>query len=42
MLCALMMCAADDGEMMSIKLWPGNDAANPVADHIEMLDAALA
>ncbi len=37
-----MLCATDDGEMLSIKLRAGNAAANSIADHIEVLDAAVA
>ena len=37
-----MLCATDAGEMMSIRLRPGNAAANSIADHIEVLDAAIA
>ena len=37
-----MLCATSDGEMMSIRLRRGNAAANSIADHIEVLDAAIA
>ena len=38
----LMLCATSEGEMLSIRLRPGNAAANSIADHIEVLDAAIA
>ncbi|MCY4433888.1 MAG: IS1380 family transposase [bacterium] len=37
-----MLCATDDGELLSIKLRAGNAAANHICDHIEVLDAAVA
>lgn len=37
-----MLCATDGGEVMSMRLRPGNAAANSISDHIEVLDAALA
>ena len=37
-----MLCATSDGEPLSIMLRPGNAAANNIADHIDVLDAAVA
>ena len=37
-----MLCATSDGEVMSMRLRPGNAAANSICDHIEVLDAAVA
>ena len=37
-----MLCATSDGEPLSIMLRPGNAAANNIADHIDVLDAAPA
>ena len=37
-----MLCATDAGETLSIRLRPGNAAANSIRDHIEVLDAAIA
>ena len=37
-----MLCATSDGEPLSIMLRRGNAAANNIADHIDMLDAAVA
>lgn len=37
-----MLCATDAGEVMSMRLRPGNAAANSICDHIEVLDAAIA
>ncbi len=36
-----MMCSTGDGEPLWAKLRPGNAAANDIADHIEVLDAAI-
>ena len=36
-----MLCATSDGEPLSIMLRPGNAAANNIADHIDVLDAAI-
>ena len=36
-----MLCATSDGEPLSIMLRPGNAAANNIADHIDVLDAAV-
>ena len=36
-----MMCSTGDGEPLWVKLRPGNAAANDIADHIEVLDAAI-
>ena len=36
-----MLCATD-GEPLAIRLRPGNAAANSIADHVEVLDAAVA
>ena len=36
-----MLCATDDGEPLSVRLRPGNAAANSISDHIEVLDAAI-
>ncbi len=37
-----MLCATEHGEPLSIMLRPGNAAANSIADHIAVLDAAIA
>ena len=37
-----MLCATEDGEPLSIMLRRGNAAANNIADHIDVLDAAVA
>ena len=37
-----MLCATSDGEPLSIMLRRGNAAANNIADHIDVLDAAVA
>ncbi len=36
-----MVCSTGDGEPLWAKLRPGNAAANDIADHIEVLDAAV-
>ena len=36
-----MLCATSDGEPLSIMLRPGNAAANNIADHVDVLDAAV-
>ena len=36
-----MICSTGDGEPLWAKLRPGNAAANDIADHIEVLDAAI-
>ena len=36
-----MICSTGDGEPLWAKLRPGNAAANDIADHIEVLDAAV-
>ena len=36
-----MLCATEDGEPLSIMLRRGNAAANNIADHIDVLDAAV-
>ena len=36
-----MLCATSDGEPLSIMLRRGNAAANNIADHIDVLDAAI-
>ena len=36
-----MICSTSDGEPLWIKLRPGNAAANGIADHLEVLDAAV-
>ena len=36
-----MLCATSEGETLSVRLRPGNAAANSIADHIEVLDAAI-
>ena len=36
-----MICSTADGEPLWAKLRPGNAAANDIADHIEVLDAAV-
>ena len=36
-----MLCATSDGEVMSMRLRPGDAAANSICDHIEVLDAAI-
>ncbi len=36
-----MLCATEAGEPLSIRLRPGNAAANSICDHIEVLDAAI-
>ncbi len=36
-------CFADPtGETLAVRLWPGNAAANNIADHVAVLDAAIA
>ena len=37
-----MLCATEHGEPLSVMLRPGNAAANSIADHIGVLDAAIA
>ncbi len=37
-----MICSVADGEPLWIKQRPGNAAANDIADHLEVLDAAVA
>ena len=37
-----MLCATAEGEPLSVKLRPGNAAANSICDHLEVLDAAIA
>ncbi|WP_423921859.1 IS1380 family transposase [Candidatus Poriferisodalis sp.] len=36
-----MICSTADGEPLWAKLRPGNAAANSIADHVEVLDAAI-
>lgn len=36
-----MICSTADGEPLWVKLRPGNAAANSIADHLEVLDAAV-
>ena len=36
-----MLCATSQGEPLSIMLRPGNAAANSIADHVAVLDAAM-
>ncbi len=36
-----MICSTADGEPLWIKLRPGNAAANDIADHLEVIDAAV-
>ena len=36
-----LLCFSDDGDALAALLRPGNAAANSIADHIELLDAAI-
>ncbi len=36
-----MICSVADGEPLWVKLRPGNAAANDIADHLEVIDAAV-
>ena len=36
-----MLCATSDGEPLSVRLRPGNAAANSISDHVDVLDAAI-
>ena len=37
-----MVCSVADGELLWVKQRPGNAAANDIADHLEVIDAAVA